>query len=210
MTEVIPIFAIPLVVDNIDHLITPELLEYTKNLDYEKVHIGSGDWSKDEDRNILNHEKFFNIKQYVLGTINKLARKVYLVDEDIEFEIISSWVLRHGHGHECMVHNHTGSLFSGVLYLNAPENCGDIKFHGQNAMGSAHAHHQISLPLRLSGYNVFNAPHYTVPVKTGMLMAFSSGLQHSVAANLSPQYRYSLSFNVLPKQMVNVREILIG
>jgi len=210
MSEVTPIFATPLMVDYIDYLITPDLLEYVKNLNYEKVHIGSGDWSKDENRNILNNEKFYDIKKYVLSAIDRLSKDVYLIDDDIEYQVISSWVLRHAYGHECVMHNHTGSLFSGVLYLDAPENCGNIRFHDPHAMGSAHTYHQVSLPFKQSRYNAFNAPHYTVPAKTGTLMTFSSGLLHSVSSNLSNNYRYSLSFNVLPKQMSNIKEILVG
>jgi uncharacterized protein (TIGR02466 family) len=209
MSDLIPIFATPLMIEDVNHLITPEIKNYIKKLNYERVHIGTGDWSSDEDRNILQTEMFSDIKEHVLKSVQKLSKDVYLIDDDIEFVIISSWVLRHGYGHECVMHNHTGSLYSGVLYLDAPERCGDIRFHEPHALGSSHAYHQVSIPFKQSRYNAFNAPHYNVPAKTGTLLTFSSGLLHSVPPNMSHEHRYSLSFNVLPKQMVDIKEITV-
>ena len=53
MSDLIPIFATPLMIEDVNHLITPEIKNYIKKLNYERVHIGTGDWSSDEDRNIL-------------------------------------------------------------------------------------------------------------------------------------------------------------
>lgn len=205
MSEVIPIFSTPLLVNHLE--VSDDLKDYVKRIDYEPVHIGNGDWSI--DKNILNSEKFIQIKEQILNSVRQLSKGVYLIDDDIEFVISSSWVLRHYHGHHTVMHNHTGSLFSGVLYIDAEDGSGDIIFHNDKAMGSSHSYHQVSLPFRHSEYNAFNTPHYTVPPRTGMLLTFSSGLSHSVRPNIDITERYSLSFNVLPKQMVDIKEIIV-
>lgn len=207
MTEVIPIFAVPLVIDHVNELITEELEDYVKNIDYEPVHIGNGDWSV--DRNILNDKKLSSIKDHVLSNVSRLSKDVYLIDDDMEFVISSSWILKHSYGDYCVMHNHTGSLFSGVFYIDADEGSGDIVFHNASAMGSSHAYHHVSLPFKQSQYNAFNTPHYTVPAKTGTMLVFSSGLSHSVKPNMNSKVRYSLSFNVLPKQMIDIKEIIV-
>lgn len=207
MTEIIPIFAIPLVIDHIQHLITNDVVEYVKNLEYEPVHIGNGDWSK--NKSVLSHEVFSKVKQHICGSIDKLSKDVYLISDDVTFDYGRSWALKHSYGHHCVMHNHTGSIFSGVLYIDAPENSGDIVFHNASAMGCSHAYHQISLPFTHTKFNAYNTPHYTVPAVTGTLLLFSSGLSHSVKPNLSNKDRYSLSFNIFPKGMVGISELLL-
>ena len=205
MTEVIPIFAIPLLIDHLE--ISDDLKQYVRKIEYEPVHIGNGDWSV--NRNILNDERLSLIKNFILNNISKLSKDVYLIDDDMEFVVSSSWILKHSYGDYCVMHNHTGSLFSGVFYIDADEGSGDIVFHNASAMGSSHAYHHISLPFKQSKFNAFNTPHYTVPVKTGTMLSFSSGLSHSVKPNMTDKIRYSLSFNILPKQLVNIKEIIV-
>lgn len=208
MIEIIPIFAIPLMVDHIGHLITDDVVQYTKDLEYEPVHIGNGDWSN--SKAVLDHEAFADIKKVICNNVKKLAKDVYLIDDDIEFHYGRSWTLKHSYGHHCVMHNHTGSIFSGVLYIDASENSGDIVFHNASAMGCSHSYHQISLPLTHTKFNAYNTPHYTVPSVTGTLLIFSSGLSHSVKPNLSNRDRYSLSFNVFPKGMIGMKELILS
>lgn len=205
MSEVIPIFSTPLLINHLE--ISDDLKQYVREIDYEPVHIGNGDWSV--DKNILNGERFKDIKECVLDSVRQLSKGVYLVHDDIEFVVSTSWILRHRYGHHTVMHNHTGSLFSGVLYIDIEEGGGDIVFHNERAMGSSHAYHHVSLPFRHVEYNSFNTPHYTVPPRTGMLLTFSSGLSHSVRPNINDVERYSLSFNVLPRQMLNIKEIIV-
>ena len=68
MSEVIPIFSTPLLINHLE--ISDDLKQYVREIDYEPVHIGNGDWSV--DKNILNDERFKDIKECVLDSVRQL------------------------------------------------------------------------------------------------------------------------------------------
>lgn len=88
------------------------------------------------------------------------------------------------------MHNHSGVL-SGVIYLEAPEGSGNINFMNlaMNQMWAGH--------LGSSHRNQYNAFHFSVTPKPGMMYLFPSYLYHSVDANHKEVERMSISFNLL-------------
>jgi len=86
-------------------------------------------------------------------------------------------------------HTHPNALWSGVYYVQCPENCGRIKFHN--------VPDQHNKPI----YNNNNAqyPHqwdsvFYEPIE-GRLILFPSNRGHEVEQNLSDTDRISISFN---------------
>lgn len=76
-------------------------------------------------------------------------------------------------------HSHSGAL-SGVLYLEVPENSGNIVFINSSL---------------LSRGNVLSQKNYSVKPQKLLCLFFPSWLEHYVEPNLSEDKRISLSFN---------------
>ena len=124
-------------------------------------------------------------------TINKLCRFLqhYLntLTEKIEkkLAITNLWININGYGTTNNLHSHPGSYISGVFYVKAKENQGNICF--QN-------------PLKEFNQFIYNEPtflekyiHY-VP-ETGKLLLFPSSLPHLVSSNETNIDRISIAFN---------------
>lgn len=87
------------------------------------------------------------------------------------------------------LHNHQGSIFSGVYYIDIPdENMGNIEFHRDDEA-------QYYIPENLDKYTQFTSTKATYKPETGMLLIFPSWLKHFVQGNQSEKYRISMSFN---------------
>lgn len=102
------------------------------------------------------------------------------------------WFNINGHKDHNMLHDHQGSLISGVLYssVEEPDLMGNIEFHRDD-----HAIHYIP---PLDRYNHFTSHKGSYQPREKILLLFPSWLKHSVNSNMSQKERYSLSFNYGP------------
>ena len=94
-------------------------------------------------------------------------------------------------------HQHPNSLWSGVYYIKAPKNCGDLKIDDPRASAAMLRPRQKEgkVPARL-----FRETHYE-PI-AGRCIMFPSWLMHCVDPNNSNDIRISVSFNFLQKCMM--------
>ena len=85
-------------------------------------------------------------------------------------------------------HVHPGSVFSGVFYINCPQNSGNLLLHRDvRFMDYMHGSFKEEVPA--------TASTWSLKPKPGHLVVFPSYLLHSVTTNLSNSDRISLSFN---------------
>ena len=77
-------------------------------------------------------------------------------------------------------HTHSG-IFSGVFYLQTPENCGNLVFCNPAVRSDGH---------------LIRAKNYSIKPQALACIMFPSWLEHYVEANLSDSKRVSLSFNI--------------
>ena len=93
-------------------------------------------------------------------------------------------------------HMHPNSLWSGVYYVKAPQNCGHLKIDDPRSVASMSRPKQKEeqLPDRL-----LRETHYE-PI-AGRCIMFPSWLMHCVDPNNSNDIRISVSFNFLQKGM---------
>lgn len=95
------------------------------------------------------------------------------------------------------MHMHQNSFFSGVLYLNAPKNAGNIGFKDPRFSAEM-------LSFDFTEESIFR--HKTVEVEpiTGRLIFFPSWLYHGTRQGEfdDDENRVSLSFNIMPKTRV--------
>ena len=106
---------------------------------------------------------------------------------------IFSWCNINKKGNYNDLHDHNAcasSFLSGVFYVNAPENCGNIRFYDPR-FGLTSA---ADLWYYKGGTN-----HIHFTPKNNLLLIFPSWLQHLVEPNNSNEDRISISFNIMAK-----------
>lgn len=116
--------------------------------------------------------------------VNSITRQVSLP----KLELNNIWLNINPPGSYNELHNHTDAVLSGVYYIDATENQGNIQFErSDNA--------EYHLPSYIEKITYFNATRATYAAKTGALYIFPGWLKHSVQGNQSNTDRISLSFN---------------
>ena len=86
------------------------------------------------------------------------------------------------------VHVHPEARLSGVFYVSAPKNSGDLCFTRSNGYALGTVAPELT---RYSGVE----QHY--PAKTNRMLIFPAWVEHHVKSNMSDQDRISISFNIL-------------
>ena len=136
---------------------------------------------------VLEQKKFQNLK-------NQLMKEFYKYSYDIlhysnKFKITTSWFTKSEKNQSSNYHNHSNSMFSGILYLQTDENSGNISFQNFND-------HRYKLnPLK---YNIYNSVEYSFKPEDGLLILFPSEVYHKILKNNSNIIRHSLAFNLIP------------
>ena len=97
------------------------------------------------------------------------------------------------------VHLHPNSYLSGVIYLNAPENCGPIIFHDPRP-----ASHMLEFSYH--SYNIRNGKTLIEHPEKGMMLIWPSWLSHGVENGKCQveEKRISIAFNVMLKGTVDI------
>jgi len=103
----------------------------------------------------------------------------------------NAWAIVSREGEGVRAHLHPNSLFSGVFYLTAPENCGSIAF--LDPRGGAQ---MLQFPQAIDGSSEHQQGRVLKEPKPGLLLLFPSWLWHEVEPSKSEHVRISISFNV--------------
>ena len=88
------------------------------------------------------------------------------------------------------VHSHANSIFSGVYYINIPEQSGNIFFIDPRPG-------KMVLRPPLKEVNSWTTQQVSYEPQAGMMLIFPSWLWHGVEPNLSNKVRVSISFNLI-------------
>lgn len=86
------------------------------------------------------------------------------------------------------IHDHANCLFSGVYYVRAPKECGNLMFYDPR---SARTFYKPTV----QSYTAFTADAIAHIAEAGLLLIFPSWLRHGVEPNMSDEERISVSFN---------------
>jgi len=108
------------------------------------------------------------------------------------FYIKNMWININGYKDYNIPHSHPACQFSGVYYVDAPENAGNIIFKRghYNEMG-------YDWNLDFTEYNNHNTGIWFLSCDTHKCYIFPSYLEHYVESNLNKEKeRFSISFNV--------------
>jgi len=131
----------------------------------------------------------------LLDYINNTSREyLNLIGYDPQCYIeITSWLQYNPPGSYFVRHDHYGALISGVLYLEVPENSGDILFH--SPLETRRVSNTFFERVKKEDTE-YNFSHVRYSPIVGEMLIFESWLQHTVRQNKSNGNRISVSFNI--------------
>jgi len=125
-----------------------------------------------------------DIGEKIDSHMNEIAKQTQLP----ELKLNNFWYNVNTFGDYNTLHNHRGSIFSGVFYIDVPDtNMGNINFE----RGDDIAYYMPPL----EKYNNFTGERASYGPETGKLIIFPSWLKHSVDGCRSKKNRISMSFN---------------
>jgi uncharacterized protein (TIGR02466 family) len=112
--------------------------------------------------------------------------------DNLHLNIDNFWVNINGKGHGNNPHTHRGWTFSGVYYVQAAENCGDLVVVHPSQQFPYHYSEQSfkEQSITHSMSNVYYKP------EAGKLVIMPSWVQHYVQPNLTDTDRISIAFDV--------------
>lgn len=180
-----------------------EWYEYSKKIEYTRMHSGNGDISK--NMYVLND--IMDLKADIIYHSELYFRNFLKIKENTSFYLLNSWINNHKPGDYAQPHCHKNSIFSGVYYIKMPtdfKNGGDLSFEKGyfNNIGVAPS----SFHFEFDEYNHINADTYKITPKNGTLVLFPSYLWHSVTRNNTDEDRISLAFNFYAKGSIGKDE----
>ena len=175
-------FSYPIWCDMVEYEHHEELLKYCllrKVYDDGRVLSNNGGWQ--------SSELFFNTDDVMNKLCIFLQQHLNFLNEKIEKKLVINnlWININGYQTTNATHTHPLSYISGVFYVKAKENQGDICFENPLKYFNQFMYGE---PTFLDSY-VYHKP------RTGKLLLFPSSLPHSVLPNETNIDRISISFN---------------
>lgn len=131
-----------------------------------------------------DHQEIDKLISYVNKEIDNCRRQVGLP----ELELYNIWLNINPPGGYNQLHNHLGSVLSGVYYVDANTDQGNIQFERSDGA-------EYHIPDYVEKETYYTSSRATYAAKTGGLYIFPGWLKHSVQGNRSNTDRISISFN---------------
>lgn len=144
-----------------------------------------------KDTHILNASSLSNLKRHLEKQLLDFKNNILGIEQ--ELYITESWIAKTLPSGHHAIHNHPNSMFSGVIYLQAPVDS-SILFHYENDLFKWFNFH-----FTYNKLTEFNSNNTKVVVEENDLIIFPSWLDHSVEINNSNTERVVLGFNTFIK-----------
>ena len=179
-------------------------LEIKNFNDYKDQLVKETYQEKDEDptgRKISNYGGWqsnqYNIHKYNSETLKKIiidSLSGFLPMSENVSMVIEGWTNINGPGDSNVKHMHPKAVLSGVLWIKAPKNCGNIIFETPNLFEKCQELESYTdeFALKTNSYMT-----YFFNPKEGKIIIFPSSLNHEVEKNKSDEDRISYSFNIV-------------
>lgn len=186
--QVVPLFSVPvLYIYDTGYSLNTTELNVINSLEEEE---NSNKVSK--NTKILDIPDLSNLKKFCQDHIDMYAREICGVSDN--FYLTNSWTTRNKENVEHHRHNHPNSIFSGVYYFQADEDCSPFLLHYKSPIFK-----DFNLEYHYKNYNMFNSNSWSFPVKSGSLIVFPSWVEHSSLPNSSKNDRRLIGFNSFVK-----------
>jgi len=193
-----PLFPTALGMAQIGRLITKDEMDYFYSLEMGR---NSGNLVSVE-RRVLDSAAMTDIRAFIEQNIETYLREIMCGSPEVRLVITQSWVNVTQPGQFHHHHKHPNSVVSGVFYPQATAERDRIHFSRE--VGPE------TIRIDPTEFNTFNSSIWWIPVRTGTLVLFPSGLHHKVEEVTAGDERISLSFNTFPVGNVGNRNDLTG
>ncbi len=188
--EVLPLFSYPVCQMTVIEDLSSFFNDIKENLEFE-----STDSEDSHDmymsKNLYVLKKYPELKEILLKYFYVFVDNV-LKAEKTNFNITTSWVTKTNKKSFSQYHRHKNSFYSGVLYFDDIENCGELKFLNDSDYMNGFKLNEFS------EYNIYNSETWKISPHKNKLIFFPSSLRHKITEHNSDTPRYSLAFNVFP------------
>ena len=197
------LFATPLFVADLDLNISnlKHFCEKTQKKDIGRIASNSGGY---QSNNLsLDKSPLSPLIKEIETNANVFAQQ--FLNKKVIQKIDSIWMNTNSYKDSNRVHSHPGSSISGVYYVKAPSNAGNIIFQHPAFETLGYYYNSMSaLPGEVNEpeeYNQFNTSSVSSPVAENTLYLFPSWLMHYVESNTNKtEERISISFNISPSK----------
>ena len=190
--EMLPLFGSPVFISD---LTFPDLVPFV--LDLQKTvkstsQSNAGGWQSPMYTNCSSVE-VEPLWEAITQEANRCHQEIGLLNE---LKIKHLWFNVNEKHHFNWPHTHVGSIHSGSVYLQVPENSGDLRFQNSNQPAVGWAWSDV-LPENTSNVNVsINQNDLCILPRKNMFVMFPSWLNHSVFPNTSDEKRISVAFDM--------------
>jgi len=192
----------------LDEKIYDTLYEVKNNSDFwskDNIQRNNGDVipagaSGSNNKFILDDKKLIAFKDIIMKEF-EIFKNEYMSFAYNDFKIITSWFTSTKTGDKCDFHNHHHCMFSGVFYIAAEENSGNIVFC---------PFENYRFELSVKEFNINNSHSWYITPKKGKILFFDSSLFHKIEVNQSNKERISLAFNLIPIGEMGVADSYIN
>jgi uncharacterized protein (TIGR02466 family) len=186
--ETIDIFKQPIAIIKLNEDLN-ELLKYCLSIKQEqegrKISNLGGFQSNDIN---LNNSNINSLIEKINLNSNTFLKNVFLSIQNIS--VVNLWININEYKDYNKLHEHPNSILSGVFYVKALENSGNIVFENDSNI-----RYYINDNF-INGFNNYNSSMWSLPPIENTLYLFPSWLKHCVEPNLSNESRISISFNL--------------
>jgi uncharacterized protein (TIGR02466 family) len=195
--EVRPLFVEPFLRASIAGAISPEQIEFIKNLKMTR----NMENLISENLYIFEEPELKSVKDAVQEVLDIYAQEVMCIPQRLY--VTQSWSLTNDANVGMHGHSHSNSVLSGSLYY-----C-ELPSPAANMVFTRHvSYQQIDLAPDRNKRNVYNTPVHAVAPKQNEVILFSSRLTHMVEPNVSNQPRHAIAFNTFVKgKLGNYRDV---
>jgi uncharacterized protein (TIGR02466 family) len=161
---------------------------YYKDMGHDKEHY----LSISVDRQALDLPELKDLKDQIMTAAEHYWREVICADYSTNLVIRHCWITRHRKGEKNPPHIHTTSLFVGSIYVQAPENCGDIIFYKDNNYLNLFP---SLIDMDYHNRNLINTKKFSITPRENMAVFFPSHVNHETEINNSDEDRYALNLD---------------
>jgi len=172
------------------HVFTPDELRCIKNLDLRPNYGSSNKLSS--KTYILNDGRLKSLKETCERHLSIFTREILKIKQD--FYITNSWITRTDKGTCHQIHSHQNCILSGIIYVNASPEMGNVYFYGTPGFLN-----DFNFEYEYADYNIHNATSWWIPAKTGSIIIFPSGIKHGTSENTTDETRLMVGFNAFVK-----------
>ena len=169
------------------------MIDYVSNLDWasdKDIYEGPNGETTKLEADLLSEPELENLRKKIDEEVYNFAKSLQIDFNKHGLKRINSWGNLQKKGNYIKEHRHNNTQFSGVFYLQTPENSGDIIFTTRNSTW-INSYWEPSL----TGYDDLNSFEKRFRPQQCGIFLFPAHLDHYVTPSHSEEERYSISFN---------------